>query len=213
MQIFDALNGNLISHQNIPRSQIYADGILETIAVYKSKILWFSKHFQRLMRGIRTLKYQLPEDFSENSLKSQIQDLIQVNNIQNGRIRILCTRKNGGLFNPTNNEVDILIQTFPLKEVYAWKNEGIKVGIFPTLLLYPTVLKQFKNCNALPYVLAAQDAHSRHLDDNILLSYKNEIAELSSSNLFFVKKKSIIYSRPEYRLFTRSHERMYLRTC
>ncbi len=191
MEIFDALNGNLISHKKVPRSQIYADGIFETIAVYKSKILWFQKHFQRFMRGVRTLKYELPEGFSDNVLKSQIQDLIQLNNIQNGRVRVLCSRKEGGLFYPMDNEVNILIQTFPLKEIYAWKNEGIKVGIFDQILLYPTLLKQFKNCNSLPYVLAAHDAFSRQLDDNILLSYQNQISELSNSNLFFVMKNQL----------------------
>lgn len=191
MEIFDALNGNLVPQKKVPRSQIYADGIFETLAVYKGKILWFQKHFQRFMRGVRTLKYQLPEDFSENLLKSQIYDLIQVNNLYNGRVRILCTRKDGGLFYPIDNEVNILIQTFPLKEIYAWKNEGIKVGIFDQILLYPTILKQFKNCNALPYVLAAHDAYSKNLDDNILLSYQNQISELSNSNIFFVKNNQL----------------------
>ena len=193
MKYLDALNGNLVPHINVPRSQIYADGIFETIAVYQGKILWFSKHFQRLMRGIRTLKYELPEDFSENSLKTQIQDLLQVNQIHIGRVRILCLRKDGGFYSPITEQSDILIQTFPLMEIYAWKNDGIKVGVFDQVLLFPTILKRFKSCNALPYVLAAQEAHSLHLDDCILLSYQNKIAELSASNLFFVKN---------YELFT-----------
>lgn len=191
MDLLDVLNGNLVPNKKIPRSQIYADGIFETIAVYKSKVLWFQKHYQRFMRGIRTLKYELPEGFSENSLKTQIEELLQINKVQYGRIRILCTRKDGGLFYPMENEVNILIQTFPLKEIYAWKNDGIKVGVYHEILLYPSVLKQFKNCNALPYVLAAQDAYAHHLDDNILLSYQNQLAELSNSNLFFVKKHQL----------------------
>lgn len=191
MDLYDALNGNLVPHKKVPRSQIYADGIFETIGIYNRKILWFSKHYQRFMRGVRTLKYELPEGFSETYLKSQVQDLIQLNQIQNGKVRILCTRKEGGLYYPTVNQVNLLIQTFPLDEIYTWKNEGIKVGIYNQILLYPSVLKQFKNCNALPYVLAAHDAYSKQLNDNILLSYQNQIAELSNSNIFFVKKHQL----------------------
>ncbi len=191
MELLDALNGNLVTHKKVPRSQIYGDGIFETIAVYNHQILWFSKHYQRFMRGVRILKYELPEGFSENALKSQIQDLIQLNQVPFGRVRILCTRKDGGLYYPTDNQVNILIQTLPAKEVYAWKKEGIKVGIYRAILLYPSILKQFKNCNALPYVLAAQEAIAFNLDDNVLLSYQNEIAELSSSNLFFVKNHQL----------------------
>ena len=191
MEQFDVLNGNLIPHHKISRSQLYADGIFETIAVYNGKIMHFTRHYQRLMRGVRTLKYVLPEDCSENTLKTQIQELLQLHSIQMGRVRILCTRLDGGHYYPSTNEVNLLIQVFSFPHVYSWKNEGIKVGIFNQILLFPTVLKEFKNCNALPYVLAAQDAISLNLDDNILLSHEKKIAELSSSNLFFVKNHQL----------------------
>lgn len=131
------------------------------------------------------MKYLLPEEWNENFLLQQCKDLVEMNNIDFGKIRIWIGRKDSGNYLPETNQIDFLIQAFPLETLH-WKPDGIKCGVFQQMKLHESPLQEFKNGNSIPYVLAAIEAKSLHLDDMILLSSQNQISELTSSNLFFV---------------------------
>lgn len=191
MLLYDAFDGQLEFQRTLSRSELYGDGLFETIAIYQGKPLWFSRHYQRLMRGIRTLKYELPEGFSETYLRTQCEQLIALNGITNGRIRIYISRQPGGYYQPTTQHAHWLVQTFPLDNLLQWNETGIKAGIFDAIPLFPTLLKSFKSCNSLVYVLAAQEARQFHWDDCILLSHEKKLAELTASNLFWVQNDKL----------------------
>jgi len=179
-------NGNLFPEsESLSRAARFGDGIFETIAVVYGKLIWAEAHIQRLIKGARFIQLELPIDWSENWLYQQIDDLLKINNVQNGKVRIQLFREGKGAFKPQTDQATTVIEVMP--DVSVWQQEPIRmVGIFDSVLLSRNNLSDYKTCNSLAYVLAARFAAKNQWEDAILLHSDRSIAECSSSNLFAV---------------------------
>jgi branched-chain amino acid aminotransferase len=184
--LYFSRNGNLFPETESPdRSSRFGDGVFETIAIIQGKPLWFDAHFYRLLKAIRFIQLELPDYWNENWLENQIADLLQINQIKHGRIRIQVSRAGKGAFTPETDEAVTVIETFSDEKVWKQTSKRV-VGIFDSVLLHKGALSEFKTCNSLPYILAARFAAKNHWDDVLLLSQDQSIAECSASNVFAV---------------------------
>lgn len=195
------VNGNLLPADNAlftahHRSVKYGDGIFESIRVIKGKTAFIDKHLKRLFRNAGLIK--LSVKFSTDEIKQQLSVLLEKNQIQNnGRIRISLYRSGEGFYKPTGNNCDLIIEAnkIDIHSAYELNMPGLVVDVYKDAYKSFHFLSEVKSSSSLLYVLAAEWAKSRYLDDALLINEKGNICEATSSNIFWVKN-SVVYTPP-----------------
>jgi len=170
----------IISAHN--RGLKYGDGLFETMRVIDGRIPFANYHFKRLKHGLKTLGMSLPRSFTFAFFKKEI---LSIAGNEKARVRLTVFRKEGGLYLPTQNKFNYLIETKPLADnEFGFNPKGIHLGLAKSIQLPCNQLSPLKTINALPYVIAAQERKKLKTDDILLLNQYGRIAEANSSNLF-----------------------------
>jgi branched-subunit amino acid aminotransferase/4-amino-4-deoxychorismate lyase len=167
------------------RAARYGDGIFETmIYIYKKVRLW-DYHFERLENGMKILQMKFPDNFKKLLLESMY-NLLKNNQLENSicKIRMQVWRKEGGLYTPENNEINLLIEASVIpNQEYKY----IHLEICETTKLSYSPYSHLKTCNSIPYVIASIERKNKKVDDLLLLNMDEKIAEATSSNIFWYK--------------------------
>ncbi len=183
-------NGNLIDPDTpifhaTNRGVAYGDGLFETIRMIEGSIPFLSSHYNRLLKGMSYLGFDIPKTFTQAFLKAEIKKV----SAGNSRIRITLTRTKGGKYLPTINNFNYLIESESLgKSEFELNSKGKRIDIFKREYLTCTPLSNLKTCNSLPYILASQFYKAQGNDDALLLNEYGRVCEASSSNIFLVKQ-------------------------
>ncbi|MBN2757204.1 MAG: aminotransferase class IV [Bacteroidales bacterium] len=181
------------------RAFLYGDGLFETMHAAGGKVHFFYDHIDRLIRSMKILKMEVPVRFSIDTLgiQKEIFKLLNKNKFHiAAKIRITVFRKSGGLYTPTNNEVDYLIQTEKLETAeYQLNSNGLIIDIFEDIPKPNNKLSNLKITSSIYFVIAGIYKSEKKLDDCIVLNEKGNMVEAISSNLFLVKENNI-YTPP-----------------
>ena len=170
----------------------YGDSLFETMFYTNGRIIFFDKHIERLRKGLSLLKIR-HNNLIINKLLSLIKELIQINNItHSARIRLQVFRKDGGLYLPSNNELDYIIEVFPLdNSTYVINKKGIHIGIAKGVIKDNNQFSQLKTTSKMDMVLCAIEAKEMGWDDAIITNSKGKLIESSKSNLFIYKNNKL----------------------
>ena len=171
----------------------FGDTIFETIRYHKGIPLFFDDHFNRLLQGMTTFKMNLNSLPSKDKLKNQIETLVTKSRIfGDARIRLTVFRNDGGLYTPASNDVSYTIETSSVKkELFSLDKKGLLLDVYYQHRKPITQLHSFKNANSILYVLAGIFKKELLLDDCLIINENNEIIEGLSSNLFWIKNKTV----------------------
>jgi 4-amino-4-deoxychorismate lyase len=167
----------------------YGDGLFESMIFQNHGILYLQDHYERIIGGMTALSIQIPEFFHPDTIQTSVQNLVSQNNIKDiVRIKILVHRKSGGLYTPASEEADITITAAPAQPAVAVKATAL---FYDEIKLFPSVISQYKTCNALPYVLASIARKKKGADEMVLLDTEDHIAECTNSNIFWIKDNTV----------------------
>ena len=125
MELFVNNNGTIVSAEQPVvtarnRSFRYGDALFESIRFTNSQPQFLKEHLQRLFTGMKVLKMQKDNLYSESFFENAILELALKNSITtDGRIRLTVYRNDGGLYTPDNNSTAYLIEITPLNDVGA----------------------------------------------------------------------------------------------
>jgi branched-chain amino acid aminotransferase len=171
------------------------DGFFESMRVIDGRVLFLENHFARISDTIKAMKMVAQENFSLDLLRSQIQGLLQRNNItRGGRVRITFYRKATGFYLPHSDDVNYLIESEPLLENEFLLNPiGKTVDIFTDFKKDVNKLSIYKSLNAQLYIMAALHSREKNLDDALIQNNKFAIIESIASNIFIVSN-GVLYT-------------------
>nr|WP_262921665.1 aminotransferase class IV [Pontibacter ruber] len=189
-------NGHIILEDELQlplsnRAFQYNDGFFETLMMRNGKLLFWQDHVARMKEAAKVLKLELPPLFSQAGLEEELQTLAHCNNTSEyGRIKLKVWRAGGGLYTPETNAVDWYATVIPAAPVAT---EPLQIGICKNVRTIPSSLSHFKGPNALLYVLAGIEKQERQFNDMLLLDQQDNVSELISSNIFWIKD-AILYT-------------------
>lgn len=180
------------------RSFRYGDGLFESIRVIKGKIYNFEGHFNRLKEGMKAFNFDFPDYYSADFFLNQINSLLQRNGItEGGRVKLSIYRKGKhSSYLSESNEPGFIIEARKYKNnLFELNPEGIDIDLFNDIPKIVNTYSIYKSSNAFFYVNAAMVAHSKGLEDILLVNEKGAIIESTNSNLFIVSN-GVLYTPP-----------------
>jgi len=120
--------------------------------------------------------------------ESELLNTAEQNNLESARVRLTVFRKDGGLYNPTSNQIDYLIVASPLNILVK---EKYSVDIFKDYYLNSDILSTIKTTNKIINVLASIYASENGFDNCILVNERKQVVEAINGNIFMVKGNTI----------------------
>ena len=175
--------------QPLNRSFLYGDSLFETIILRKGVICYLPDHIARLHAGCEVLQLEWPAELNLQSMEVLLQELVQRNGLTGDvRFRWQVWRASGGRFIPESHGSEHLITA---EEQPPFEVKFKRAGVYEEVKVQQSSLSGFKTGNCLPYVLAGLECQKRNVDEIILLGSRHEVAEATSSNIFWVKGRQV----------------------
>ena len=135
------------SETNLPAvssAALYARGVFTTVAIKDRKAFLWEKHWRRLKDNADRIGVDLSE-FSENFFVSALDELIEKNEIENGRARITFFDESASRIwhFEMRRKTSVLMTTDDVREV----RENLRLTISPFLVNSTSPLAGVKSCN------------------------------------------------------------------
>ncbi|CAM3541743.1 aminotransferase class IV [Pontibacter korlensis] len=169
----------------LDRAFQYNDGFFETAIIADGSIRFWNSHKQRMQEAATALQLNLPARLLSREFEETLLKLAEAGKaLSCGRLKLKVWRAGEGLYTPQTNDLNWLATVAPATP--AGQNP-IHVGICQKVTTAYTPLSHFKGPNAPLYVLAGLEKQAQQQDDMLLLNQQGKVAELISSNLFWLK--------------------------
>lgn len=173
---------------------LFGDGIFETIRFTNKKLFAIEKHIERLKIGIKTI--QLNDNISIEKITTLLREVLKVNNISNGLLKLILTR--GELESEPwnhNSSPSIYITIRPFKE---FKNIPLKVIFleekdYPIIRFHPAI----KSMSYIGNVIAKIEAKNLNANEPVFINNQGIITECAIRNIFFVKNNTLLTPKKE----------------
>jgi branched-chain amino acid aminotransferase len=190
------LNGKFVPDRHAvisvhDRGFLFGDGVWEALLVNRGRPFAWDEHMERLAAGVAFLKLTLP--CPAEQLRRSALELIRLNRMPDCMLRLSLSRgvtargySPRGAVNPA-----IVMTLHPLppgggKQLPRWRviTSTIRVPV-------NNPLTRLKTANKLPQVLARAQADAAAAREAILLNTAGDIAEGSSSNVFWIENNTV----------------------
>lgn len=164
----------------------FGDGMFETMRVENGVVFCLKSHILRMENGLKSLKIDADIDLVQDA----VNNIININKLKNGIIKIIITRGAGGRgYLPEKNiKPTVIVESyegFPTlpKEVKLFLSSYTKPDV--------TSIPQAKTLQGLNSTMARMEADEMGCFDALLLNLKGYICETSSGNIFWEKDNKL----------------------
>lgn len=173
------------------RGKYYGDGFFESILIRNGDCPLIKYHFERVTRTLTFLEFNTPEHLSTLEL---FYDLVMSNYSQGvSRCRLDICRIGEGRYLPVNENTSIELKFEEISDPLESLSNGIEVGVCD-FRINTAILNQYKTLAKLPQVLLAKEAYRKGWQEAVVLNEEMKVAELISSNIFFINTKGILFT-------------------
>jgi branched-subunit amino acid aminotransferase/4-amino-4-deoxychorismate lyase len=171
----------------ISSSALYGKGVFTTVLIHNSKPFLWEKHWRRLTQNAEKLGIDLSE-FSQDSVKDSLAEIIKENQFENGRARITFFDESPSKIwsFDAENKTSLLIATDNLRKL-----ADVKLTVSPYRINSTSPIANTKSCNYLEKTIALQEAKKLGFDEAICLNEKDEIVSGIMANIYWVKNNKI----------------------
>lgn len=172
---------------------LYGDGVYETLRVYESRVLLLERHLARLRRSCELIGLDLP--LQGEAWIPIIRELLDLNRLKNAGLRVTVSRGEGEIgidprlcAHPTIVVMAKPIVTFSEQQREQGMNLHLSSVRRNLQLAQPP---QIKAISFLNNILAKQEAIAAGAEDALMLNKDGQLAECTTSNIFFVKNQRL----------------------
>ncbi len=171
-------------------------GLIETIKVVNGRPVFKNLHVKRLFNSLKIINV----DESEYKVEDRMLRLLKYECIEKGlknfRLRIEVQKNRAHEYMPEISALKWNCILKPLESVkYVWKEEGMKITLFPKHKKSIDIFSNLKHTDRAIYDAALTYARTNDFEDALVLNENNTIADASIYNVFFVKD-GVIYTPP-----------------
>ena len=193
------MNGTFFDKENarvsvFDHGLLYGDGVFEGLRSYGGKIFRLQEHLERLWESAKAIYLKIP--MTLEAMAAAVNESLQVNDIEDGYVRLVVTRGVGTLgLDPdqtSDPQVIIIADRITLypDEFYT---EGLKIITVSTVRNHPAALSpRIKSLNYLNNILAKVEGKQAGCIEALMLNHKGEVAECTGDNIFLVRQGELL---------------------
>ena len=192
------LNGQFVQKEDARVSVfdhgfLYGDGVYETLRVYQRQIFLWERHLARLHQSCERIGLDLP--ILDDAWLPILGELLIRNELQDAGFRVTLSRGEGELgIDPrlcARPTVVIMAKPVVAYTEQQWE-QGMNLHVScvrrnPEMAQSP----QIKAISFLNNILAKQEAVKEGADDALMVNMDDQVAECTTSNIFFVSKQQV----------------------
>lgn len=171
----------------VSSAMLYGRGVFTTVAIYNSKPFLWPEHWRRLSNHAEKLSVDVAGS-NEDNVGEALRKLIAINQVKNGRARVILLARSGRDIWRTTKEparkTDLLIMTGEPQKVPA---AGLSLAVSPNRINTMSPLAGIRSLNYLEPVLSWEEAQARDFDEAVMLNERGEIAAATMANIFWFK--------------------------
>jgi 4-amino-4-deoxychorismate lyase len=171
----------------VSSAMLYGRGVFTTVAIYSGQPFLWPDHWRRLKDHAERLDVDLTEA-NESNVGEAIRKLVAVNQVKNGRARVILLARSGRDVWKTKKasprKTDILIMTGEPQKIPA---AGMSLAVSPYRFNTLSPLSGIRSLNYLEQVLSWEEAQARDFDEAVMLNERGEIVSATMANIFWVK--------------------------
>ena len=175
----------------VSSAMLYGRGVFTTVAVHRGKPFLWTKHWARLKDHAKRLSVDLG-GCTEQSVGEALNKLIAVNQVKDGRARVILLARSGRdvwkTKQPRARKTDLLIMTGEPQKVPA---AGLSLAVSPFRVNTASPLMGIRSLNYLEQVLSWEEAQTRDFHEAVMLNERGEIVSATMGNIFWVKDGTV----------------------
>lgn len=185
------INGKFIDEKQakisaLDNGLLYGDAFYDTMRSYNGKVLELELHLERIVKSANTIGLKLP--WKIQKIGELVNQLIKINKINNGRVRVTITRGINGFDFLTCNNPTLIITAENIEVDQKNYNNG--VDAYTLKLERP--LPEIKMVGLTTMIVAYRNIYPKNGYEAILIDNKGKVREGASTNIFLVKKNILI---------------------
>ena len=175
----------------VSSAMLYGRGVFTTVAIRNQKPFMWSRHWQRLSDHAERLSVDCT-GLTEANLAEALRKLIAVNQVTDGRARVILLARSGRDIWKTKKEsprkTDVLIMTGEAQHVPA---AGLSLAVSPYRVNSLSPLTGIRSLNYLEQVLSWEEAQTRDFDEAVMLNERGEIVSATMANIFWLTEGTL----------------------
>ncbi len=188
------LNGTLLNSESAKispdnRGLHFGDSVFETLRYSGGKVFFWEDHYFRLMSAMRILRMEIPMAFTPEDLEAEIYSTVKASEAEKEtcRIRITVWRQWGGKYNPSNQDIEYMIQLETLDTpFYTISDSPYEIELFKDHYVNSGLLSTLKTNNKIIHVLGSVYASENGYRNCLLLNENKMVVEALNGNVFLV---------------------------
>ncbi len=169
----------------VSSAMLYGRGVFTTLAIYDTEPFLWARHWERLSIHGSKLSIDLA-GFTKNSIGEALQKLIAVNQVKQGRARVILLARSGRDIWKTKTtggrNTDLIIMT---GEPHRKPANGLSLAVSPYRVNTFSPTTGIKSLNYLDHVLSWEEAQAREFDEAVMLNERGEIVSGTLANIFW----------------------------
>jgi aminodeoxychorismate lyase len=175
----------------VSSAMLYGRGVFTTVAIYNGKPFLWPEHWKRLQNHAERLSVD-SAGANERNVGEALTKLIAVNQVKNGRARVILLARSGRDVWKAKKEgtrkADLLIMTSEPQKVSP---AGMSLAVSPYRFNTFSPLVGIRSLNYLEQVLSWEEAQARDFDEAVMLNERGEIVSATMANIFWVKEGTL----------------------
>jgi len=169
----------------VSSAMLYGRGVFTTVAIYNGKPFLWPEHWRRLKDHAERLSVDTT-GLNESNLGESLRKLVAVNQVKNGRARVILLARSGRdvwrARKESPRKTDVLIMTGEPQKVPA---AGMSLAVSPYRVSTLSPLVGIRSLNYLEQVLSWEEAQARDFDEAVMLNERGEIVSATMANIFW----------------------------
>lgn len=194
MKLVTSINGRIVRRGQdkisvFDNSLLYAEGLFETLLVVDNRLMFVDDHLDRMKRGARLIGFEMPVD--RKKLISWMNKTARAHPARIKKLRITFTAGESKRWTGRQGKSQIIMNAAP----HVLPLTPYRIHLSPFRIDQASEFRKIKTISYAIHAAAIREAQKKNCDDALLLNQEGQAAEVTSANLFWVKKNQL-YTPP-----------------
>ena len=189
-----SINGRLVDREQarvsvFDNSLLYAEGVFETLLAIDDRLIFEKEHLARLYRGAAVIGLEVP--VSRDRLSRWMQRTVRAHPDRIKKLRLTVTSGEAARWVGRQGKPQIILSASP----HRLPEQPFRLYVSRFRVDQQSVFRQIKTLSYAIHAAALKQAREKGYDDALLVNQRGRIAEVTSANIFWVKRGRV-YTPP-----------------